>query len=78
MLFSAFFVCCDAGLLLPLHYRQCVDAVSLALAEKLVLELFHCVKLSVYGLPLWNSHAVMALQTLVCNGSSSEKQAQTL
>ena len=51
-----FLSACDAGLLLPLHYRQCVDAVSLALAEKLVLELFHCVKLSVYGLPLWNSH----------------------
>ena len=49
--------------------------VSLALGEKLVLELFHCVKLSAYGLPLWNSHALMTLQALVCIGSSSEKQA---
>ena len=38
--------------------------VSLALGEKLVLKLFHCVKLSASGLPLWNSHAVMTLQTL--------------
>ena len=45
MLFSAFCVCCDAGLLLP-------------------------------SKPLL-SHAVMTLQTLVCSGSSSEKQAQT-
>ena len=53
MLFSACFVCCDAGLLLPLHYRECVGArVSLALGENLVLKLFHCVKLSAYGLPL--------------------------
>ena len=52
--------------------------VSLALGEKLVLKLFHCVKLGADGLPLWNSHAVMTLQTLVCNGSSSEKQAQAL
>ena len=50
--------------------------VSLALGENPVLKLFHCVKLSAYGLPLWN--AVMTLQTLVCNGSSSEKQTQTL
>ena len=52
--------------------------VSLALGEKLVPKLFHCVKLSAHGLPLWNSHAVMTLQTFVCNGSSSEKQAQAL
>ena len=51
--------------------------VSLALGEKLVLKLFHCVKFSAYGLPLWNSHAVMTLQALVCNGSISDKQAQT-
>ena len=53
--------------------------VSLVLGEKLVLKLFHCVKLSAYGLPLWSSHAVMTLQTLVCcTGSSSDKQAQAL
>ena len=52
--------------------------VSLALGEKLVLKLFHCVKLSAHGFPLWNSHALMALRTLICNGSSSEKQAQAL
>ena len=52
--------------------------VSLALGEKLVLKLFHCVKLSAHGFPLWNSHALMALRTLICNGSSGEKQAQAL
>ena len=46
--------------------------LSLALGEKAgTYKLFHCA----YELLLWNSLALMTLQTLVCNGSSSEKQA---